>query len=559
MKSLLSRFCIGLIGCISIATPALAVDVATTPGKIHHFSIVAPASAKVGEAIDITVEAKDKDDKTLTTYRGSIFFQSDTDFGATIPAQWKAIQFKESDNGILKISKWVIFKRVGNQELTVTEALEDVGWSIKIRIEDGATTTPVTTPEAISITTPEKGSTVTSNKVTVSGKTKKNSKILIKLNGKEIGNVQSNADGIFIYDLTNLDQQSNIITASIVDGANAVIGTIDSQFNYWAKAPAYYNTSITPAKEVESGTGIVLLIDAEPGLTEVTATIDGAVVVAKEQSPGKYSINTMSPAKSGTYPVQVTLKNVLSQVTTKPDAAILTVKAPVIIAPPPPPPAPKATFKDVKLTTEGSRVNMNFFVENLPAETIQFKIAYGENANSLSNEALTFPLEKIKRPDGSYNWYISKLEPKAYSFKIFWVQSGGLLIPDFASEALSATAGKDGCTIGNISAVKVATGANTTILSWEALTGALSYNVYRVTPTNDYELVKNVTENSYTLYLSSGALAYQDFAVKALCDEKTESNTPAIASRVQTGPGLLSILVIISSLLGILFVRRRNA
>ena len=127
----------------------------------------------------------------------------------------------------------------------------------------------------------------------------------------------------------------------------------------------------------------------------------------------------MSPAKSGTYPVQVTLKNVLSQVTTKPDAAILTVKAPVIIAPPPPPPAPKATFKDVKLTTEGSRVNMNFFVENLPAETIQFKIAYGENANSLSNEALTFPLEKIKRPDGSYNWYISKLEPKAYSFKIF--------------------------------------------------------------------------------------------------------------------------------------------
>lgn len=288
----------------------------------------------------------------------------------------------------------------------------------------------------------------------------------------------------------------------------------------------------------------------------MTATIDGAVVPAKEQSPGKYSITTTSPAKAGTYTIQVTLKNVLAQVTTKADAAVLTVKAPVVIAPPPP---PKAAFKDVKLTTEGSRINMNFFVENLPPETVQFKIAYGENANSLSNEVVTFPLEKIKRPDGSYNWYISKLEPKTYSFKIFGVQSGGLLIPDFASEALSATAGKDGCTIGNISAVKVATGANTTILSWEALTGALSYNVYRVTAANDYELVKNVTENSYTLYLSSGALAYQDFAVKALCDDKTESSTPAIASRVQTGPGLLTALVIISSLLGILFVRRRNA
>ncbi len=183
----------------------------------------------------------------------------------------------------------------------------------------------------------------------MSGKTKKNSKILIKLNGKEIGNAQSNTDGIFIFELTNIDQQSNLLSASIVDGTNTVIGTIDSQFNYGAKAPAYYNTSITPSKEVEVSTGIVLMIDAEPGLIEVTATIDGALLIAKEQSPGKYSISTMSPAKSGTYTVQVTLKNILTQVTTKPDAVSLTVKEPIIIAPPP---APKMTFKDVKLTTE---------------------------------------------------------------------------------------------------------------------------------------------------------------------------------------------------------------
>ncbi len=541
---------------MSLSLSAFAVDSPAASWKIHHFSIIAPPSAKVGEAIDITVEAKDKDDKTLTAYRGSIFFQSDTDFGATIPAQGKAIQFKESDNGVLKISKWVIFKRVGNQELTVTEALEDVGWSIKIRIEDGAATTTTTTPEAISITTPEKWSTVTSNKVTMSGKTKKNSKIVIKLNAKDIGNAQSNQDGIFIFEITNIDQQSNILSASIVDGTNTVIGTIDSQFNYGAKAPAYYNTSITPSKEVEISTGIVLTIDAEPGLTEVTATIDGALLTAKEQSPGKYNISTMSPAKSGTYPVQISLKNVLSQMTTKPDAASLIVKEPIVIAPPP---ALKSIFKDVKLSTEWSRVNMNFFVENLPSSTIQFKIAYGENANSLSNEVLTFPIEKIIRPDGSYNWYIDKLESKTYSFKIFWVQSGGLLIPDFASEALSATAGKDGCTIGNISTVKVSTGSDKSILSWEALTGALSYNVYRISAAKDYELVKNVTENSYTLYISSGALAYEDFAVKALCDDKTESSTPAVASRVQTGPNLITALVIISSLLAILFIRRRNA
>jgi hypothetical protein len=156
MKYFFSRVLVALIGLSGFQASIFAADATTAPGKIHHFTISAPASAKVWEAIDVTVEARDKDDKVLTNYRGSIFFQSDTDFGATIPAQGKAIQFKESDNGILKISKGVIFKRVGNQELTVTEALEDVGGSIKIRIEDGSGATPVVTAESITITTQKK-------------------------------------------------------------------------------------------------------------------------------------------------------------------------------------------------------------------------------------------------------------------------------------------------------------------------------------------------------------------------------------------------------------------
>lgn len=177
---------------------------------------------------------------------------------------------------------------------------------------------------------------------------------------------------------------------------------------------------------------------------------------------------------------------------------------------------------------------MNFFIENLPGNTAKFKIAYGENAESFSNEVMTLPIEKIQRPDGSYNWYIDKLVPKMYSFKIFGVDASGSLLPEFVSETLSMTVGKAGCTIGNLSSVKVATSSDKTVLSWDALSGALSYNIYRLSTSKDYELVKNVTENSYTLFLSSGALLYQDFAVKALCDEKTESETPALASRVQT-------------------------
>jgi hypothetical protein len=417
MTSFFRNFLLGIVGFMSAAHLVLAVD--GTPGKIHHFTIIAPPTAKVGEAIDVTVEAKDKDDKIITNYRGSIFFQSDTDFGATIPAQGKAIQFKESDNGVLKISKGVIFKRVGNQELTVTEALEDVGGSIKIRVEDGSTTQTPPTSESITITTPEKGSTVTNDTVMMSGKTKKNSKVLIKLNGAEVGNAISNDDGIYTFKLMNINQQSNILSASVVDGTNTVIGNVESQFSFSAKAPAYYNLSISPSNEVDTGTGISLLVDAEPGLSAVEITLDGTLLVAQEQSPGKYSVSSLSPAKPGSYPVQVNIKNVLGQMTSKSDAAILTTKAAPIPVTPPVVEAPKPAFKNVMISSDAGRVNINFFVENAPSDLSQFKIAYGENADALSNEVTTYPLEKIRQENGSYSWYIDKLPAKSYSFKIF--------------------------------------------------------------------------------------------------------------------------------------------
>jgi|GEM_PF-4058926 len=51
---------------------------------VAGFEIIAPTTAKVNEAIDITVRAIDKDKKTVTGYRGSIIFDSDN-FGDSIP------------------------------------------------------------------------------------------------------------------------------------------------------------------------------------------------------------------------------------------------------------------------------------------------------------------------------------------------------------------------------------------------------------------------------------------------------------------------------------------
>lgn len=68
----------------------------------------------------------------------------------------------------------------------VTEAREDAIGTITIRVEEGVSTTPTPTTEEISITTPEKDATITNDSYMMSGKTKKNSKVVIKLNGTEL-------------------------------------------------------------------------------------------------------------------------------------------------------------------------------------------------------------------------------------------------------------------------------------------------------------------------------------------------------------------------------------
>lgn len=90
---------------------------------------------------------------------------------------------------------------------------------------------------------------------------------------------------------------------------------------------------------------------------------------------------------------------------------------------------------------EGTKVNLNFSVDNLPANTLKFKIVYGDTPDTLSNELLTFNLDKIVRPNGTYNWYINNLPPKNYTFKIFGIADDGSIINGFVSDPVSLTVG----------------------------------------------------------------------------------------------------------------------
>lgn len=223
------------------------------------------------------------------------------------------------------------------------------------------------------------------------------------------------------------------------------------------------------------------------------------------------------------------------------------------------PAAPITKFKNIKTTTKDSKVIFDFAVENPPDELAGFKISYGKNADSLDQEVNTLSLDKIPSSTvpGGYTWYVDKITPGTYTFKIFGRTQAEQLISGMVSEPMVATIGKSSCTIGNITNLSVRTEDSKSIISWAALSGAISYNIYKVSPAGDYALFQNTIEPTYTLYLAKGTITHENFVVKALCDATTESKEYSSMSKVQTGPSMIAILVVLSTILGAFLMRRR--
>lgn len=211
---------------------------------------------------------------------------------------------------------------------------------------------------------------------------------------------------------------------------------------------------------------------------------------------------------------------------------------------------PKPAFKDVKTQTKNKRVTFTFGVENAPADLDAFEISYN------SGSVTTYSGSKIFK-DGKYTWYIDNLAPADYIFYIQGKNTSGSLIEGFKSEPLMATIGTETCTISNVGKISLKTDSSKSILSWDAVDGANGYNVYKITPDGGYNLVQHTTEPTYTLYLSRGAVTYDDFAIKATCGDGITSQDYSKISRVQTGPGLIAFIIAISAIAGALVLRRR--
>lgn len=390
--------------------------------------------------------------------------------------------------------------------------------------------------------------------LTVSGNTRKNSKVNIKLNDIILGTATSDADGIFTKTISGVTEQNNILSVEVLDANNTVIGVSEKiNIEKTDATASIYSVTVSPGTTVEASSAITITVDADPGMSSMNVEFDGVTLPAQEKDgtteKGKYTLETVAPAKEGTYPINISAVNALGTSTKKDKAAELVVTAKQ---------APVSALKNVQAKTEaGGRVTFSFAIDNPPADLDKFKIVYGDAPDSYGNEVVTYPAAKILGTDGLYHWYVDRLATKTYYFRVLGIKADGTTIESLASDPINATIGKDGCTIGNVGAISVQTVGDKSVLSWETVPNAISYNIYKVSAAGDQTLFQNVKENKYALHLASGAVTYDDFAIKALCDETTESSTPAIATKVQSGPGSIAFVVIISGMLGAIILRRK--
>ena len=527
-------------------------------GGAVKFEITAPSSARTDEAIDVTIRAVDASGNTATGYRGSIIFATDY-IADIVPMPGRSIAFTADDSGEKKFSKGVTFKKAGKQKLFVSDVTADIVGEVSILVEagNGGTTT---SNETLTVITPENNATITGDSVMISGTTRKNSRVAISLNGSDLGTVVSDDTGLFTKEVTGVSQENNILKVSLLDADNAVLASApDVTFTKSVSSSSIYGVTITPSTTVQPSTNVTINIEAVAGLTDVTATLDGTQLKATEGASGKYSVSTIAPQKPGSYPINVSAKTLTAGTTTRDAAATLTVEAALantgttntgtVLIP---------QFKNVRATTDKDRITFTFGIDNVPANLNNFKIMYGTGASALNSEIVTQAASSILS-GGLYTWYVPNLPANTYTFKIYGQDLTGLAIQNLVSDPITATIGVASCTISNVGPIQITSDNSKSVMRWDPVAGAIAYNIYKVDADGKYTLFEKVTTPTYTLFLSQGAVKYENFAIKALCGDGTESKDYSNASRVQTGPGLVAFLVVISGFLGVLLMRRRNS
>ena len=299
---------------------------------IDHFKVeFAEKSSWVWESLDLTITAVDKNDDVVKDYTWNVFGFSETDDSIELPVElsnddWYS--FKLSDEWVKKFENWVTFQTPWEQSISVYDAndYENVTGKWEITIIKGKTNNKTV---EIEILTPETDTTLPSNKLKVSGATKKNHQVKIKLNNKEEFATTSNSDWIFEKEVKWLLTWKNVLQAFILDAdENVIWKSKEIIIEIDDNTPKFKKIILSPIWEswdVEENTNIEVKVFASKELKSVKLLFNDWIISLSETENWIYTGNFKTPNEKKSFPIDVVMSDNLWHTITEKDAITINV------------------------------------------------------------------------------------------------------------------------------------------------------------------------------------------------------------------------------------------
>jgi len=266
-------------------------------------------NAKVGEAIDLTITAIDKNGEIITDYTWDILVFSESDVEADFPNDLASnnYTYTVANEGSVKFENAVKFKNAWIQDVFVYDLNDDsILWVAEITI----TAEEIEQNVDIDILSPENGVTLWKNNITISGQTKKNHQVRIMVNDNQDLFTTSNANGIFEKEVEWLLEGTNTISAIVLNADNEKIGESRKiEVKISASAPVFKSITVTPNWDIEAESEVQIEVISNIWLTQVRAIINDIIIELEETKDGVYRWKTIAPKEPGTYDVDIILRD----------------------------------------------------------------------------------------------------------------------------------------------------------------------------------------------------------------------------------------------------------
>lgn len=217
-------------------------------------------------------------------------------------------------------------------------------------------------------------------------------------------------------------------------------------------------------------------------------------------------------------------------------------------------------FQIVKVETGDRKATLTFRVANDVMAIQKFEFNYIDQSGK-RGKSLSFDKDRIRQANGDYVWYLPNLEVSKYSISIAGIGADGTPVTGAQSAPFTADLSlmsAEKCIIPTVSGIGLTTQSGKSILSWDSIPEAIRYKVYKKDSNGNFAFIEGTQNTYYTVHVSDGAVRYDEFSVKAVCSDGTESVTYAPSTRVQTGPTGLVLLGIVSLVIGFAAIRKRK-